>query len=150
MFPSRNSVLIYIYIFLYVCILYTSSVIGLIYTYTKSVAQYWWSCTPSQSIGLVFGGARVLCWMPLSVFFGLPFVSWSMIFSLILGCLWPLNFCNISPPRGVLPLDFLSEYRIQRGAIGSLYVTSSSSTWVFCRGVSGFATDCPWAVGVMD
>ena len=37
---------------------------------------------------------------------------------------------------------FLSEYRIQHGAIGPLYVTSSYSTWIFCRGVSGFATDC--------
>ena len=26
---------------------------------------------------------------------------------------------------------------------GPLYVTSSYSTWIFCRGVSGFATDCP-------
>ena len=32
------------------------------------------------------------------------------------------------------------------GAIGSLYVTSSKSTWIFCRGVSGFATDCPCGV----
>ena len=45
-----------------------------------------------------------------------------------------------------LPLDLLSEYRIQHGAIGPLYVTSSYSTWVFCRGVSGFATDCPCGV----
>ena len=33
--------LVLIYIYLYVCILYTSSVIGRIYTYTKSVAPYW-------------------------------------------------------------------------------------------------------------
>ena len=48
-----------------------------------------------------------------------------------------------SPPRMFLALDLLSEYRIQHGAIGPLYVTSSYSTWIFCRGVSGFATDCP-------
>ena len=36
--------------------------------------------------------------------------------------------------------------RIQHGAIGPLYVTSSYSTWIFCRGVSGFATDCPCGV----
>ena len=40
----------------------------------------------------------------------------------------------------------LWEYRIQHGANGPLYVTSSYSTWIFCRGVSGFATDCPCGV----
>ena len=40
----------------------------------------------------------------------------------------------------------LWEYRIQHGAYGPLYVTSSYSTWIFCRGVSGFATDCPCGV----
>ena len=57
-----------------------------------------------------------------------------------------LVFCNISPPRMFLPLDLLSEYRIQHGAIGPLFVTSSHSTWKFCRRVSGFATDCPCGV----
>ena len=50
-----------------------------------------------------------------------------------------------------LSLDLLSEYRIQHGAIGLIYVTSSYSTWIFCRGVSGFATDCPcdvWCRGL--
>ena len=61
-----------------------------------------------------------------------------------------LVFYNSSPPRMFLSLD-LSEYRIQHGAIGPLYVTSSYSTWRFCRGVSGFATDCPcdvWCRGL--
>ena len=59
LFPSRNSVLIYIHS-LWVL------VIGCIYTYTGSVVQYWWSCTPSQSIGV-----RGSCvWMPLVAFFG--------------------------------------------------------------------------------
>ena len=79
--------------------------------------------------------------------------------SLIPGCLWLLVFFfifffdtrylvfyNLSPPRMGLSLDLLSEYRIQHGAIGSLYVTSSYSTWIFCRGVSGFATDCPCGI----
>ena len=94
LFPSRSCVLIYIYIHLYVCILYTSSVIKLIYTYNRSVVHYWWSCTPSHSIRLFFGGSVwFLGWMPLFfVFFGLPIVSCSMINSLILGCLWPLVF----------------------------------------------------------
>ena len=62
-----------------------------------------------------------------------------------------LVFYNPSPPRMFLSLDLLSEYRIQRGAIGPLYVTSSYSTWIFCRRVSGFATDCPcdvWCRGL--
>ena len=54
-----------------------------------------------------------------------------------------LVFYNPSPPRMFLSLDLLSEYRIQHGAIGTLYVTSNYSIWIFCRGVSGFATDCP-------
>ena len=40
---------------------------------------------------------------------------------------------------------------IPHGAIGPLYVTSGYSTWIFCRGVSGFATDCPcdvWCRGL--
>ena len=62
-----------------------------------------------------------------------------------------LVFYNPPPPRMFLSLDLLSEYRIQHGAIGPLYVTSSYSTWIFCRGVSGFATDCPcdvWCRGL--
>ena len=62
-----------------------------------------------------------------------------------------LVFYNPSPPRMFLSLELLSEYRIQHGAIGPIYVTSSYSTWLFCRGVSGFATDCPcdiWCRGL--
>ena len=62
-----------------------------------------------------------------------------------------LVFYNPSPPRMFLYLDLLSEYRIQRGAIGPLYVTPSYSTWILHRGVSGFATDCPcdiWCRGL--
>ena len=57
-----------------------------------------------------------------------------------------LVFYNPSPPTMFLSLDFLWEYRIQHGANGPLYVTSSYSTWIFCRGVSGFATDFPCGV----
>ena len=57
-----------------------------------------------------------------------------------------LVFYNTSHPRMFLSLDLLWEYRIQHGANGPLYVTSSYSTWIFCRGVSGFATDCPCGV----
>ena len=79
--------------------------------------------------------------------------------SLIPGCLWLLAFVdtrylvfyNLSPHRMFFSLDLLSEYGIQHGAIGPLYVTSSYSTWIFCWGVSGFATDCPcdvWCRGL--
>ena len=84
--------------------------------------------------------------------------------SLIPGSLWLLAFCfkqhfdtrylvfyNPVPPRMFLSLDLLSEYRIQHGAIGPLYLTSSYLTWIFCWGVSGFATDCPcdvWCRGL--
>ena len=47
-FPSRSSVLIYMYIYICMYIPYTSSVIGSIYN--GSVIQYWPSCTPSRSI----------------------------------------------------------------------------------------------------
>ena len=62
-----------------------------------------------------------------------------------------LVFYNPSPPRMFLSLGLLSEYRIQHGAIGPLYVTSNYPTWMFCRGVSGFATDYPcdvWCRGL--
>ena len=62
-----------------------------------------------------------------------------------------LVFYNTSPPRMFLSLDLLWEYWIQHGANGPLYVTSCYSTWMFCRGVSGFATGCPcdvWCRGL--
>ena len=62
-----------------------------------------------------------------------------------------LVFYNTSPPRMFLSLDLLWEYWIQHGANGPLYVTSCYSTWIFCRGISGFATDCPcdvWCRGL--
>ena len=69
--------------------------------------------------------------------------------SLIIGCLWLLVFvlnntlvlgiwCSTIPqlPGCFCPWTFFQN-------IGPLYVTSTYSTWIFCRGVSGFATDCP-------
>ena len=60
-------------------------------------------------------------------------------------------FYNPSLPRMFFSLDLLSEYGILHGAIGPLYLTFSYSIWIFCRGVSGFATDCPcgdWCRGL--
>ena len=34
----------------------------------------------------------------------------------------------------------------RQGVLDSYNVTPSYSTWIFCRGVSGFATDCPCGV----
>ena len=139
-FPSRSSVLIYIYICM--CITYTSSVTGRIYN--GSVIQYWRSCTPSRCIS---GECAVPVLNATFCFFW--FTNCVLFFdkSLILGCLWPLAFvlnntlilgiwCSTIPtiPRMFLSLDFLWEYRIQHGANGLLYVTSSYSTWIFCRG----------------
>ena len=49
-------------------------------------------------------------------------------------------------------LDGFFPYVAQMiSSIGPLYVTSCYSTWIFCRGVSGFATDCPcdvWCRGL--
>ena len=79
-FPSRNSVLIYMYIYVYIP--YTSSVIGRIYN--GSVIQYWRSSTPSRSIGecAVPGLNAILCF--------LWFTNCVLLFdnNLILGCLW--------------------------------------------------------------
>ena len=103
--------------------------------------------------------APFLGWMPLFVFFGLPIVSCSLIKKSHTRMLVTFGICfkqhfdtrylvfyNTSPPRMFLSLDLLWEYRIQHSANGPLYVTSSYSTWIFCRGVSGFATDCPCGV----
>ena len=91
-FPSRSSVLIYmyiyIYIYIYICmyIPHTSSIIGRIYN--GSVIQYWRSCTPSRSIGecAVPGLNAILCF--------LWFTICVLLFdkNLILGCLWHLVF----------------------------------------------------------
>ena len=119
----------------------------------------WWPLFPSRSsVSIyIYIYMQVLYWFTNCVLL-------SDDNSLIPGCLWLLEFVlnntlilvilvfyNRSPPRMFLSLDLLSEYRIQHGAIGPLYVTSSYSTWIFCRGVSGFATDCPcdvWCRGL--
>ena len=76
LFPSGSSVLIYIYIYIYICYIY---VIGRIYTYNRSVIQYWWSCTLSHSIGLYFWGVRsswVECHFLFSLVYQLCLALW--------------------------------------------------------------------------
>ena len=134
-------------------------VIWRIYTYTRSVVQYWWSCAPSQSIGLFLAIAQFLCLMLLVVWFG--FTNCVLLCDdktntrvlVTIGIRFKQHFdtryfvfCNLSPPKMFLSLDLISEYRIQNGTIGSLYVTSRYSNRIFYRGFSGFATDCPCGV----
>ena len=135
----------------------TSSVIGRIYN--GSVIQYWRSCTPSRSIGWFLGSALVpglnatfcflWCINCVLLFDKNPntrmLVTFGICFKQHFDTRY-LVFYNTSPPRMFLSLDLLWEYRIQHGAKEPLYVTSSYSTWIFCRGVSGFATDCPCGV----
>ena len=140
---------------LYICILYTSSVIRGIYTYTRSVVGVGW-CGVGVWVWVWGVGVAAECHFLFSLVS--PIVSCIMINSLILGWLWPLvfvlnniftlsifAFCNLSPPRMFLSLDLFSEYRIQHGAIGPLYVTSSYSTWIFIlQGDSGIFRLCNW------
>ena len=94
LFPSRSSVLIYIYIFIYICVhsLYEFCYRTYIYIQQEchSVLVKLHPITFYRAVFLV--SARFLGWMPLFVFFDLPIVSWSLINGPILGCLWHLVF----------------------------------------------------------
>ena len=81
-----------LYIYIYMCIPYMSSVIGRVYIYNGSVIQYWRSCTPSRSIGLYFWGVHGY-WAECHFLLSLV-TNCVLLFdkSLILGCLWPLVF----------------------------------------------------------
>ena len=146
--PSRNAVLIYIDI--YVCILYTSSgYTTYVYIHTqgmssRSVLVKMHPITVYRTAFLGVRGSCVECHLLFSLVS--PNVSCSVINRLKLGCL----FCILQSltPREFLPLDLLLEYRSYwtYGAIGHLDVTSSYSTRIVYRGVSGFATDCPCGV----
>ena len=146
---------VYIYIYIYVCVCVcipnTSYVIGRIYN--GSIIQYWRSCTPSRSIGLYFWAEchflfSLVCQLCLALWLKSNtrmLVTFGICFKQHFDTRY-LVFYNTSPPRMFLSLDLLWEYRIQHGANGPLYVTSTYSTWICCRGVSGFATDCPCGV----
>ena len=114
-----------------------SSVIGRIYI-QRECHSVLAKLHPITFYWIVFlGSARFLGWMPLFVFFGLPIVSCSLIKAntrmlVTFGICFKqhfdtryLVFYNPSPPRMFLSLDLLSEYRIQHGSNGPLYVTSS-------------------------
>ena len=120
-----------IYVYIYVYIPYTSSVIGRIYNFVFSFVYQLCLALWSQPNTRML---VTLC-ICLKQYFDTRY----------------LVFYNTSPPRMFLSLDLLWEYWIQHGANGPLYVTSCYPTWIFCRGVSGFATDCPcdvWCRGL--
>ena len=163
-FPSRSSVLIYIYIhiciYIYAFLIWVLLYDTYIYMYTTGVSFSIGEAAPHHVLKDCISGE---CAVPgrNATFCFSWFTHCVLLFdnSLILGCLWPLVFVlkqhfdtrylvfyNPSPPRMFLSLDFLSEYRIQYGTNGPLYFTSSYSTWIFCRGVSGSAIDCPCGV----
>ena len=84
--------------------------------------------------------------------------------SLIPGCLWLLAFvlnntlilgicCSTIPhlPGCFCPWTFFQNIGFNMVPSDPFHVTSSYSTWIFCRAVSGFATDCPcdvWCRGL--
>ena len=155
-FPSRSCV---DNMYMYVHSLYEFCYMTYIYIYNGSVILYWRSCTPSRSVGLYFWGVHgswAECHFLFSLVYQLCLALWYKSNTRMLvtfGICFKqhfdsryLVFYNPSPPRMFLSLDLLWEYKIQHGANGPLYVTSSYSTWIFCRGVSGFATDCPCGV----
>ena len=99
--------------------------------FSPFVSDKWLPCTWCQGICIGLWGSLIpgFCWC--TVLGGNRHITRYLV------------FYNTSPPSLFLSLDLLWEYWIQHGANGPLYVTSCYSTWIFCRGVSGFATDCP-------
>ena len=106
----------------------------------------WWPLFPSRSSVLIYIIYIYMLFYLSSVFYGLPIVSCSLMIEVQYqdGCDFLhffkqhfdtryLGFYNPSPPWVFLSLDLLSEYRIQRGAIGPLYVTSSYSSFRLCN-----------------
>ena len=85
------------------------------YTYNRSVVQYWWSCTPSPSKGLYFWGVRgswlnaTLCFLWFTncvlLYDTRMLVTFGICFKQHFDTRY-LAFCNLSPPRMFLPLDF--------------------------------------------
>ena len=139
-------------------------VTGRIYTYTGSVVQHWWSCTPSQSFGVFLGSARFLCWMPLVGFFGFTncvllydnetntrmLVPFGIRFRQHFTLGYLRSVISHLPGCFFFTLDLLSECRIQHGIIGLLYVTSRYSTRFFYRGFKSLQLVVFAAFSVVD
>ena len=117
----------------------------------EDVCSSWWPFFPSRSSVLIYIYICIYIWMIYDLLYEFCFFWFTNCVLLSEMIIVYYQFYNPSPPRMFLSLDLLSEYRIQHGAIGPLYVTSSYWTWIFCGGVSGFATDCPcdvWCRGL--
>ena len=150
------------YIYISMCIPYMSSFIGRIYV-QRECHSVLAKLHPITFYRIVFlGSARFLGWMPFVVFFGLPIVSCSLIKSdsrmLVTFAICfkqhfdtrYLVFYNPSLPRMFLSLDLLWEYRIQHGVNGPFYVTSTYSTWIFCREFQALQVIVLAAFGIVD
>ena len=157
MFSSRSSASLYIY--LYVCILYTGSgyrmyiyihrechsVLVELHPITVYMAVFGGACGFSVECHLLFSLVSTIC----ALLYGNKINTRMLV---TIGICFKLYFdtrhfafYNLSPSRMFLSLDLLPEYRIQH-TIVLLDITSIYSTKIFYMGVSGFATDCPCGV----
>ena len=160
MFSSRSCVSLYIY--LYVCILYTGSGYRMYIYIHRECHSVLVELHPITVYRAVFGERAVPLAVPVEchLLFSLVSTICVLVYGnkintrmlVTIGICFELYFdtrhfpfCNLSPSRMFLSLDLLPEYRIQH-TIGLLYATSIYSTRIFYRGVSGFATDCPCGV----
>ena len=115
---------------------------------------------PSQSIGLFWGNAWFLCWMPPVVSFGFTncvllydkstntrmLVSISICFKQHFDTRYFL-FCNLSPPRMFCPWTFFKNIGFNMVSWDAFMShLATYSTRIFYRGVSDFVTDCPGGV----
>ena len=74
------------------------------------------------------------------------------------GTVWQLNLYIIATRPATAQREYVFYHNLTPDALEvimataashilhCLWVTPSYSTWIFCRGVSGFATDCPCGV----
>ena len=120
-----NNLYIYIYIYIYICAFLIWVLLQDVYIYNRSVIQYWRSCTPSRSIGLYFWGVRgswAECHILVFLVYQLCLAIWYKSNTRMLvtfGICFKqhfdtryLVFYNPTPPRIILSLDLLWEYRI--------------------------------------
>ena len=114
----------------------------------------WWPLFPSRSSVLIYIDIYAL----LYEFCFLWFTNCVLLSddnSLIPGCLWLLAFvlnntllpgiwCSTIPhlPGCFCPWTFFQNIGFNMVPLDP-FMSPSYSTWIFCRGVSGFVTDCP-------
>ena len=130
-FPSRSSVLIYMYIYEYVHSLYEFCYRSYIQWECHSVLAKLQPITFNRGVR----GSWSQCHFVFSLVYQLCLALWQksntrmlVTFDICLKQYFDtryLVFYNTSPPRMFLSLDLLWEYRVQHGANGPLYVTSS-------------------------